>query len=203
MSGDVRRNGASTDTGVVPDWWTAFGYHGVWQVFGLGIPVIWLAFQSPTADNLLGPAAIAGLYGLALGVAAGRRGVLGDGWPRLTRRKLGTGVGYSRFLRRHCLVAATLALAMFGGVLVGRAGGAVAAGVTGLVVSLACAAAIPTLTDGTRRSRQARAVVYAAGLAVTLVVARPFDPATAIASAPVAFAFLVATAVADLRLSGE
>ncbi|MFC7068606.1 hypothetical protein [Halobaculum lipolyticum] len=185
------------------DWWTSFGYHGVWQVFGLGLPTIWLAFQSPTADDLLGPAVIAGMYGLALGIAAGRQGVFGPDWPRLTRRKLGTGVGYGRFLRRHCVVAATLALAAFGGVLVGRVAGPVAAGVAALAVSFAGAASVPRISGDGRRARGGRACLYAAGLATTTLVARPLDPATAVTSAPLALALLATTAVVDLRQSCE
>ncbi|MFC7098997.1 hypothetical protein [Halobaculum marinum] len=196
-----RRDGGAGKRGRDADWWTSLGYHGVWQVFGLGLPTIWLAFQSPTTANLLGPAAIAGIYGLALGIAAGRQGVLRGDWPRLSRRKLGTGVGYRRVLRRHCLVAGTLALATFGGVLVGRVGGAVVAGATGLVVSLAGAVAFPRLSDDDQRALVGRACLYTAGLAVTVLVARPLDPATAITSAPLTLAFLAATAVVDLRQS--
>lgn len=197
----ARRADGTGDRDRDADWWTSIGYHGVWQVFGLGLPTIWLAFQSPTASNLLGPAAIAALYGLAVGIAAGRQGVLRGDWPRLTRRKLGTGVGYRRVLRRHCLVAATLGVATFGGVLAGRVGGAVVAGVTGLVVSLAGAVVFPRLSADGRRALTGRAALYAAGLAVTAFVARPLDPATAITSAPFTFALLAATAVVDLRQS--
>lgn len=198
-----RTPGAARDGATDPDWWTSFGYHGVWQAFGLGLPVLWLAFQSPTDASLLGPAVLVGTYGAALGVAAGRQGLLGGRWPRLSTRKLGTGVGYRRYLRRHCLLSATLALATFGGVLVGRAAGKAAAGATALVVALGAVAIVPRLSAGDRPARVGRASLYAAGLAATAVVARPLDLSTAVLSAPVAFAFLAAAAAVDVAWSAE
>ncbi|WP_277553855.1 hypothetical protein [Halobaculum limi] len=184
-----------------PGWWTSFGYYGVWQVFGFGLPFIWLAFQSPTRATLLGPAVIVGLYAAALAIAAGRQGYhVGASWPRLSRRKLGTGVGYRRFLRRFCVVAAAVSLATFGGVLAGRVGGEFVAAGVAFAVAVGVLAFVPVLARDSTRARVARAGVYLAGLAVAAIVARPFDPATAITSAPLAFGAVAVASCYDLSV---
>lgn len=191
-----------TSHGADLDWGTAIGYYGFAQVFGLGVPVLWLAFQSPTEPGLLGPVALTACAGGVFFLAAGRKHVLvGERWPTLTNRKLGTGTGYWAFLRRHAHVSATLALATFGGVLAGRLVGVHGGLGTAAVGSAAGVALVPRFASDDRPAGLARGGFYAAGLTLTVVVARPLDLSVAVTSAPVVFLFLAVAAAADVLVA--
>lgn len=184
------------------DWATAFGYYGVAQVFGLGLPLLMLAGQSPTDPSLLGPVAMTAIGTTMLVLAAGRKGVLpGAEWPVLTNRKIGVSAGYWSLLRRHAHVTATLSLATFGGVLVAEFAGGTVVVVVAAVVSAASIATIPRLATPDRAARASRAGFYAAGLLLTAVVARPLDFTVGTASAPWVFLLLAVAAAADVVLA--
>lgn len=181
------------------DWATAINYYGCAQVFGLGLPVLWLAFQSPTDPYLRGAATLTSCYVAAVALATGRKRILaGEEWPTLTTRRLGTGVGYWSYLRRHTLIAATLALGIFGSIVVGQVGGIVATTVTAGVVTVGAVALIPRLSAPDDSAHVSRTVFYAAGLAATAHVARPLAFSVAVTSAPITFLFLVTGAIVDI-----
>ena len=165
-----------TDRDADPDALTAIGYYGAVQLLVLGLPALWLLFLSSLDPTLLGPAVLVACAVLPVSVAAGRRGLFGDGWPRLSNAKLGTGEdgGYLAFVRRAAHVCSTLVVAVLVGVLAGHrldVPGSVATAT--LLTAAGTALVVPFARPG-RWRRLACAGYHATALGLVWVVVDPF-----------------------------
>lgn len=183
-------------------WLWASGYQGLAQVFLLCAPVLWLVFRSPRSGSVVKPVALVLVTVTPLVVGAFREGLLSVGrpWPTLTNDSLSFAGGYWAVFRRGVLLNNVLAIACYGGALVGVATGSLPVAVAvGLVCVVAGVAVVPVVTPETRVATLARVGIAVAALGLVLVVGDPFAGNPRFRTAPAAFALLVCLSVADLR----
>jgi hypothetical protein len=170
----------------IQDVFFAFG-----QTILLGWPMLLLVFQTPYVYEEVSLTAIVGFLAivLALGTLRGGWVDVGKPWPLLSASVLGGRGGYLRAGRRAAYLSSALGLSAFGGGALYLSTGLWPVGVAFAVVAGVATIALLGHVDAPGLEAAAgRAVVYALGLGLTVLLAAPLSRELGSAVSPEEFA---------------
>jgi hypothetical protein len=183
------------------DRWVAHVFAGFAQTTVLGLPVLWIVLQTPDIYLEAKTAGIAGYAATILAVGTIRGGYVpvGRSWPTLSAATMADPGGAFRFLRRACLLSATLMTATYGASLLDIATGSWVLGIaSAAALGAGGAALLPYLDSETPEWTLARAAHYAVGLGLVAATTDPFNRDVGSALSPELFLGLTGLCLLDV-----